>query len=618
MAGCALTGLAFVITACAPGEEETESSDAYSTVALSELFPNDADRVKVETITRKIWEGLEPHGCQSCHSTPAGPGWEAAKMPYFDYWKSAVIVHLDLVDRETSQPTPTNFKLYRQLSGQIAPIMPPRPEGSMTDEGATLLNGVQGFGGELRCTGSSNAAACREELWRALGGAPIYTNRTGVCIDHVRLEHVSAPSLCESFAELSKFIATWRSTPQQGVKAWLDVVKKAATLDHYDKLEGIISDGNDGPGAGPIVSGGEGSVVGKGRVLFATARDTTVSFYTRVAPDDSAIAFTQTSATKKFDAKMVDLRNIENQFGLQNISYDPTFSPDYSVAEKKGFIVGARGTLSSETEKLYSFYVPGTRGEPVLTLTLPEISGYGSLARITAANKGSVADKWRQLQERAGDFTVVMGKRWKWFAVQPKVSSAGATTGIKVLSDSSVGLPGGNGVAAPVCRTITDATGRNDTAVGFAESMISGDGRWIALNSQMDGALLLVSTKTCAIEHVATFRGKAMQGSKAAFSVDGNLVTFHAFGEDGLSAAENGVANNGAIRTLAEGGRISNIFVYDTRTKQTRQITDYKREDRTVAWFPNFNGDGSKIYYHRHRAGQRASEVLVVESGASQ
>lgn len=617
---CLLTLIA--VPSCRSGDDEqTGSEEAASTKALAELFASPADRAKIEVITRKLWEGLEPHGCMSCHSTSQGPGWENMKMPYFDFWKSAIVVHLDLVDTEVSQVAPTNFKLYRQLSGDVAPVMPPRNHGLRSEPGALVLDAVEGFASDdlSRLANATadcqDASTCRAAVVKALGEAPVFTNRRGVCIDNSRLQRTRAPSLCEAFSDLSKFIATWKETPKKGAEAWLEVVKKAARINHYDSDEGVIADdSNASSGAsGPVVAGSGGTVVGKGRVLFAMPGDSTISFYTRVAPDDTALALTETGP-QKFAPKIVDLSRVDRQIRLSNINYDPTFSPDYSLATKTGFVVGARGFNLSETAKIYSFFTPGTNGNPIFSATFDEISGYGSVAHITQANASQVADRWKKIWESQGDYYVLMGKRWKWTAFKTVVGANG-TEGIKILTERAVGLPGGSGVASPVCDRVTDATGRGDTAVAFAESMLSGDGRFIALNSQMDGALILVNTKTCAIEHAPSIQGKPLQGSKAAFSMDGDLVAFHAWGETGLSPAQNGMANNGAIRNLANAGRISNIFVYDTRTKQTRQITDYKTRDKTVAWFPNFNGDASKLYYHRHRADQSASEVLVIELG---
>lgn len=610
-------------------------SEELSTQALRQLIPDASKRKVAEQITHNLWLAMQPYGCRSCHSTPQGEGWENAKYPYWDFFKSSVYSHLDLLDPEVSKIKAPNFRLYRMLSGEVAPVMPPRAAAEGADAQASLLHLVKGFDDRhmrevanrvsaakgSACPKGAEPKECRAGLADALGHSPLFTTREGLCIDKVRLRQLAnVPSLCDVFERLAVFAnrMVWFNN-KRAIEEWIALTENARKKNHYDPKEGkflerpVFDAGAGQTSSTGVLAGTQGGqVAGKGRILFTLPGSNTVSYYTRVAPDDSWIAVTQTGP-EKYIPSIVRVAQPATQHRLQNMSYDPTFSPDFSESEAKGFVFGARGFNASELAKVYSFFLPGTTGQPVASFNFDDISGYGTVAQISAATAPYVAEVWKKLWEKVGDYFVIMGKRWRWVAVKT-TQAGGRVNGVQLVSAPERGLPGGSATAPPVCGQFTDSTGRNDTSVAFAESMMSQDGRFIALNSQRDGALLIINTKNCAIEHAPSLQQKYLQGSKVAFSNDGQFVAFHAFGEDGLAAGENSLAANHAIRNLAQAGRVANLFVYSTRTKQTRQITNYKKADKTVAWFPNFNGDASRLYYHRHVAGKPGSEVLVIEN----
>lgn len=620
--------LVAVTGACVARDFNPSDNETQSTKALAELFPNPAERRKFEAINLKLWNALEPFNCKSCHSTPKSPGWETTKMPYWDFWKSSVFTHLDLVDKEVSEVKPTNFRLYRLLSGEMNPMMPPKQNGGRSDADATLLNALDGtqtenfeklVSGPTQCNGASSATECLNKVRNALGESPIYTNSRGVCFDKTRLGQLAnIDSLCSVFDEYAKAVGSFRGTLKDSLTAWGGVATTAGKINHYDKIEGeIVEEQSTGGDGGTVVGGDTGGTPSGGalkeRFLFSTPGSTTISYYTRVAPDDSAIAITQ-SGTEKYVPKVISLSDFSQQKRLNNVSYDAVYTPDYSLAKRKGFIHGARGFLGTELQKVYGFFAPGTNGEPIRSITFDDISGYGSVALITQKNASQIAPRWKKVWENKGDYYLLMGKRWRWAAIRAVADGNGATKDVIALGDPQASLPGGTATGSPVCSKLTDSTGRNDTGVAFAESMLSGDGRFISLNSNKDNALLIVNTKNCAIEHAPTLQNKYMQGGKAAFSMDGEYIVFHAFGANGLSAADNGLAADGAIRNLANSGRIANIFVYSVSKKKTVQLTNYTTANAAVAWFPNFNGNSSKLYYHRHRPGKSASEVLVIDN----
>jgi Tol biopolymer transport system component len=128
-----------------------------------------------------------------------------------------------------------------------------------------------------------------------------------------------------------------------------------------------------------------------------------------------------------------------------------------------------------------------------------------------------------------------------------------------------------------------------------------------------------VSTRDCAIVHVPRIAGETISSGKASFSANGRYVAFHAFGPDGRQDDPMAFHNLNLIRRHVEEGKVSNLFLYDTETDEVKQVTDYVSggPKAYVALFPMFNGDASKLYFHRHAKGQQSSEIVVLDNPLS-
>lgn len=585
-------------------------SDLESDKALKQLLPEAKDKLAIESSTFKLWNALQIHGCGGCHGGDGGAGWEAQKMPYWSYWKSSVLGQLGLEDPEVSSIKVDNFHLYRILSGDKDLRMPPLEAHKIVATNKALLDQLttNRMGPDLDAQ-LANAGSNLDAFKKSLGTQLIYSNKFGVCFDHrsTGLDPY-AESLCLPFSELASLITKWKGDLRPGITAWQRLANEAKSKNHYDSEEGVIGKMNELP-PGEIPPGTGGAEPGEPirepsgeEVIYRTPASYTISYFIRVAPDDSWIAFTASSVPNgvRHYPYMIRVSNPTQKVNFSEIRYDPTFVSDFNVSKGTGFIVGGSGVDGSEFAKYYSFFTPGTTGTPRQKWYIDDISGYGTVAKITRPNDVNAA--WTKFANQY----IVMGKRWRWIAVDTVKDANGRTTDIRKL------FPAGEASARAICPEIWN---NNETSLNNADSMISPDGRWISLKRNPDNATVVVSTKNCKISHVVPAKnGKPITGGKATFSNDGRYLAFHAFGAEGTARDESLFANQDRIKDLANSGYVANAFVYDLDTNKLAQLTHYSNANPYVSLFPMFNGDNSILYFHRHKKGASSSEIVRIKN----
>lgn len=96
------------------------------------------------------------------------------------------------------------------------------------------------------------------------------------------------------------------------------------------------------------------------------------------------------------------------------------------------------------------------------------------------------------------------------------------------------------------------------------------------------------------------------------FSHNERFMVFHAFGENGKQFMRDRITNADLIKRRANAGVVANLFLYEIDSDRLVRLTDNSSSSSAVNFFPNFSGDDRWIYYHRHRKGARATEVLKI------
>ena len=375
----------------------------------------------------------------------------------------------------------------------------------------------------------------------ALGTQPVFENSRSICFNQANND------LCEAFALYQ------RSIKREGAKAWNDEIDRIVQKSQDDKKKDNpdISDWD--------VSNISVIPIGKGHeLLHAFKTPTTVSFFTRVAPDQSGIGMTLTkhynngSVKKKYEPVIFQLLPEAKLFALPGTSYDPFYSPDYDARRGRGFIFGARGHSGSNKAKTYSFYLPGKFSSVKRDFYFSNISGYGTVAKIT--DPSVVSPKWAS---HNGDY-VIMGKRWNWFGLKTKKNFSGKVTDVAVIDKA-----GTNRAHDPICSFKNMSFDKSD-------SMLSPDGRYISLKTNPHKVPVIVATRDCRIVNKDDLKG--YYGGKASFSNNSRYMVFHGFGVNGKQQVFDQMSNNGLIRKLANQGIVANIFVYDINNRRVRQI----------------------------------------------
>lgn len=326
--------------------------------------------------------------------------------------------------------------------------------------------------------------------------------------------------------------------------------------------------------------------------VHTLANGETISFYTRVAPDLSAIGFTRTKpGSFSYAPVILDLKSYEVT-SLQDIRYDPTFSPDYNLELKTGLVFGARGGASTHAKHM-AFYLPGQFDRPKQEFYFDNISGYATVAHLADANTLPLA-----LKPFAGHY-LVMGKRWRWFIVEAVKDSEGG-----VIDYKRIYPPQGTLAAAPLCSNLNVDFDKSD-------SMLSANARYIsAKRRDRNKVPVIVRLQDCSIVPTPALDG--LYGGKASFSNDERFMAFHAFGEDGRFRVVDQMTNNGLIKKWADAGLIANVFLYDIELGKLTQLTFNDERNSAIDFFPNFSGDGKWIYFHQHKKNAPASEILRI------
>jgi hypothetical protein len=575
---------------------------------MATLFPAAPDKARVDAALLDLWNALAPHGCGACHGAPGGDGWGRHQMPYWLQWKSQAVALLGTLDPGVAKVNPRDIKLFALLSGSLGTPMPP-PRGLVVPADTVLLEALDTSSPDELPGALSRIGRTTADLRAGLGTEIVYANAKGTCFDRRNTgADPWAESICSPFEAIAAFASTWKGDAGKSIAAWNAVANQAAGVPHYDALEGVVDDEK------PVTLTGTKVVASVTRVgdetIYGLPAGVTVSFYVQPAPDDSLLAFTRTDGRVALAPQAFWLADPGDStkgadFFADGMRYDPIFSPGFDFKRKRGFVIGAAGVKGSDDSK--NFYVYRSTGKRLerLRFTNPvdDIAGYQTIARIDDATK--VNARWANL---VGKY-VIMGKRWRWFAVEEERNTAGETTGLKRTT------PSGTGTLAPICATLTGERGDRIKSFDTSDSMISPDGRWLSLRqgSGLTRALLIVSTKDCAVIHVPKIAGKPVSAGKAAFSHDGRFVAFHAFGSDGTQDDPMAFHNMGLPKKHADNGKVSNIFLFDTDNGRLEQVTFHApgAASSYVALFPTFNGDATRLYYHRHGKGKSASEIVV-------
>lgn len=327
-------------------------------------------------------------------------------------------------------------------------------------------------------------------------------------------------------------------------------------------------------------------------VIYELPPNETISFYTRVAPDESAIGFTKTRrGLFRYDPIVLSLSN-NFVSPLDAISYDPTFSPDYSLRDNVGFLFGARGG-STAYAKYFSFYLPGKFENEKFEIYFSNISGYASVALLK--DETILPDTLKPYLNKY----IIMGKRWRWFILDAVTNSGGEIIDFKRVYPES-----GTLAAAPLC---TNLGGNFD----FADSLLSPKAQYISLKrTDHNKVPVIVRTKDCSILNTPALSG--LYGGKAMFSHNERFMVFHAFGENGKQFMRDRITNGDLIKRRANEGVVANLFLYEIKTDRLIRLTNSTSSSPTVNFFPNFSGDDRWIYYHRHRQGASATEVMKI------
>ena len=521
-----------------------------------------SERAVVNPLIDKFWNYAETN-CVSCHSH-----YDIFPMKDKATFKSAIFMYMGT---EGSTLKKSSFKLYQNLAtdGSLFPMarkMP--PQHSIIPTNVNTLNSFTSF----------------NPIY--LGTQPLYINDTGKCFEQFKAE-----GLCDFFEGVYNIART------KGKTRWNRLVTKAKGLDH-GKDEVVVNEDENIQRAF--------NVDFSSRNVYTLPKDQTISFYTRIAPDESAISFAATKIPGMFYRPVVLTNSSPSyMYHLDETKYDPTFSPRYDVNNDSGFLFGVKGAVPSNSgrAKVLSFYRPGDFKDPIATRTWTNISGYPTAAYLREEYRNEYPQRW--IDRGWIGKTIVMGKRWRYVVADRKDGSGSIDL-----------IPSGKVAFRPVCsiNQLNQLALENDIAsFDMADSMISPDGRFISLKSNPNKVPVIVRTKDCTL--LETNALKDYYTGKGTFSHDGNYMGFHGFGADGKANTSNTVYNADYIKKLANNNVVANIFIYDIRNDKVEQITFHKENvSPYVAFFPDFSRDGRTIYYHRHGKGRSSSEIMKMDN----
>lgn len=562
--------------------------------------------------------------CFSCHSDSSGEGWTAYKMPESNvkFWESSFIGFLRPQNTNASSNSVSinQLYLYRLLSNDSKTEssnlrMPPMDVDQIIITNKDVLDKIAQNHGQKWFQNSE----AKKQTEIALGTQPIYVatlaNGEEVCFDeYLSGANTGIPSLCNAFNSLKTFInGPFKSRAEALLgsvaskkslsERWTMLTRRAESMNHYDPSEGMI------PGESvannqsiPFGVHVNKTVDATSKVIYRLSHNQSINYYTRVAPDNSYIGFSihNPNPPIRYFPYAVSLTNKQETPIKLNFSYDPTFSMDFSFKDKTGFLFGASGVQGSNTAKTYTFY-SATNGmqSPIGALSYNNISGYGTLAKITDLNV--VPAVWHQFK----DNYILMGKRWHWVAL--RLVKKNGRDSIEVMPN---GQASSDMAHPPICESIKNLNGSFDSS----DMMLSPNGEWIALRANPSKTPILVRSKDCTVVSEHSDKLLNLYGGKVAFSLDSRYMAFHAYGADGKKYWGSENATNEFIKSRANEGWIANIFVYDIQTKRLAQLTHYSESNSGLAMFPNFDGNSGKLYYHRHMRGDDASELVVIEN----
>lgn len=328
--------------------------------------------------------------------------------------------------------------------------------------------------------------------------------------------------------------------------------------------------------------------------VYRLADGETISFYTRVAPDLSGIGFSKTKIGDfKYAPVFLDFATFKESALIQT-AYDPTFSPDYNLEKKQGFLFGARGGSTSYA-KYFSFYLPGKFTRAHREVFFANISGYATVALLSDETLLPAV-----LKPFVGKY-IIMGKRWRWFIVDALKDSQGDVVDVQVIYPLN-----SDKAAPPLCPNLSSNFDQ-------ADSMISPRGQYISLKRTNSAKVpVIVRTKDCAVMSSPALA--QLYGGKATFSNDERFMAFHAFGVNGEVFTEDSITNDGMIKEWADKKVVANAFLYDIANDQVVRLTSNSETNPGVNFFPNFSGDGQWIYFHRHAPGEKATEIWRIEN----
>lgn len=327
-------------------------------------------------------------------------------------------------------------------------------------------------------------------------------------------------------------------------------------------------------------------------LIYSLPSGETISFYTRVAPDLSSVGFTKTkTGVFKYEPVVLDLVT-KTESPLVGLAYDPTYSHDYDLTQKQGFLFGARGG-SSSFAKYFLFYLPGEFSQAKVEYYFSNISGYASVAYLRSTDGLPPA-----LHPFVGKY-LIFGKRWRWFVVETVLNSSGEVIDVKRVHPAT-----GDLAAEPLCPGLASSFDKSD-------SMISPFGRYISLKRfDKDKVPTILRTEDCTVISTPALNG--LYGGKATFSNDEQFMTFHAFGENGTDPIVDQITNDDLIKKWADMGLVSNLFIYDIQADRVTRVTGNTKTSPAVNFFPNFSGDGAWLYYHRHLKGDDSTKIFRI------
>lgn len=552
--------------------------------------------VRLQNAAGTISKILTSEDCAKCHGAQA-------------FSPTQVFRYLDLSEtlskKMKKKPVPTknsklyqpiaakDFRLFRILAGKEELKMPLLQEEQWKTPNAKLLAMLpSGNPTEIK-TYLKRQKIPSSVLPNSLGSQIVYQNQRGVCFDKTIAGHNKLKgdlSLCEAFHELASAATDWMKIggkPAYWPKLQ-DLFVKGQSLDkRKQKTSPKVSKST------PTSESYEA-----GRMLHRLPDGATMSFYLRVSPEEDIIGMRGAGVGQPSNPYLLDVASKTRIATLQNTSYDPTFSPDFSRSKRTGFLIAQRGVLNNTFSKKVHFFAPNTYGQNMKMIHFKDISGYPSIAKISALKE--IATNWKPFADKY----IIMGKRWRWAAFDTIRDTQGRTIGIKQI------YPALGKTASPICN------GKVNRNLNHSDALLSADGRWISTKRSYDQAIMIINTATCQTHTVLGKNGKTMSGSKAMFSDDGNYVTFHSYGPDGYGPRLSFFANSHRLKTLAQQGQIANIFVMDLRSKQIRQVSfhDKSKNNEYFAVFPSLSSHAKWIYYHRHSRYKAYSEIMKIRN----